>query len=931
MKRTTCLLGALFPLIILALSIAVVGGASALSGVVQDMDGLPVPNAVVIVYVNGKEGSSTLSGVDGAFSLDVQGESLGIVVYRDYEDTDGADYLPFMADASGDDIITVTLLPASTVSVEGGLQFVDTESLSLKTLTSALDDANRTLIPSGVPLEYLKPPRGLMSRLGLSADKIIVPAGSLIRLRFNASILVGSTIEDRALVTKPIYTAPQGGVYTLNLRMYNVILNQELALASRASLQEALAEMAGYGFYMSRQEAAYSSGSVLLEEAVSLLEEGAYPESFDALKRGYLAFIHATQELRAMYRDAELSVYILIGFLAAASLMGGFLIADDRLRQLSADTVIFCLTLAVLFYTYPGSRIIAPLSFVGAAAASFAGFLALGQVVPGLLSVGSGDGRVHTRNLLIPIFNIAKRSLRRRRLRFVLTLTSITLLVMSFVTLTSFSEGYGLVESRYQAGRGWTGVFIREGSWMESDPTFIQLSAAEREWLTELPSVTGLSVKAESSPPQRAFLRLGGSPILGVIGADSSEDATVAISSAVTLGRLPGVGGVIISEALAGRLGIEVGDTVTMGIVDLEVQGLFGDEALAALRDLDGTPYVPNKWVNTSPEGEAPVWVLESCEPEETVLVDTETALMIPTVGVQRVALMLEPATDPDKLAERLALERGYLSHSSTPATYTVYRLGNYFEGRGLTLAIPWAIVVLNVVVTMLNALYERRKEIAILSSVGLNPAQVSAIFIAEATITGFVAGGLGYLAGLGLYRGLAALNLGLQVHQKVSAVWSLASIALAISAVLTGALVALRSSVVITPSLMRRWRIDRTKGGFQEPWTVTVPIKLQPEEVEQYLEYMYGELFRQRDHPTQVTSSMKRLQEGEVRKISFVYKSVQATTGNFYTTNVLTVRPQPGGEYWVELYSVGDHDWVHVAGSLVRRLSMDYSTLYAG
>jgi len=271
------------------------------------------------------------------------------------------------------------------------------------------------------------------------------------------------------------------------------------------------------------------------------------------------------------------------------------------------------------------------------------------------------------------------------------------------------------------------------------------------------------------------------------------------------------------------------------------------------------------------------------------------------------------------------------MSHASNPASYAVYRLGNFFEGRGLSLAIPWAIVVLNVVVTMLNALYERRREIAILSSVGLNPAQVSAIFVAEATVTGFVAGGLGYLAGLGLYRGMAALNLGLQVHQKVSAVWSLASIALAISAVLTGALAALRSSVVITPSLMRRWRIDTTKGGFQEPYRVAVPIKLQPEEVETYLDFVWRALYAQREHPTQITSSMKRLRDGDVRRIKFVYKSAQATTGNFYTANELVVRPQPGGEYGVELLSLGDHDWVHVAGSLVRRLSVDYSTAYAG
>ncbi|HUV35017.1 MAG TPA: ABC transporter permease, partial [Candidatus Desulfaltia sp.] len=328
-----------------------------------------------------------------------------------------------------------------------------------------------------------------------------------------------------------------------------------------------------------------------------------------------------------------------------------------------------------------------------------------------------------------------------------------------------------------------------------------------------------------------------------------------------------------------------------------------------------------------NPEGETPVWVLEPCEPQETIILAPETAVRLPTVGVQRVALELSPDADPDALAERLALERGYISYSSTFTSYAVYRLGNFFEGRGLTLAIPWGIVVLNVVVTMLNALYERRKEIEILSSVGLNPAQVSAIFIAEASITGFMAGGLGYLMGLSLYKGMAALNIGLQVHQKVSAVWSMASIGLAISAVLTGAFAALRSSVVITPSLMRRWRIDRGKGGFQDPWTVAIPLKLQPEEVKPYMDYMYEKLGRLQGHPTQITSSIKRFEDGDVRKITFIYKSVQATTGNFYTVNELVVAPHPNGEYGAELKSLGNHDWVHVAGTLIRRLTMDFST----
>ena len=102
-------------------------------------------------------------------------------------------------------------------------------------------------------------------------------------------------------------------------------------------------------------------------------------------------------------------------------------------------------------------------------------------------------------------------------------------------------------------------------------------------------------------------------------------------------------------------------------------------------------------------------------------------------------------------------------------------------EGEGLPLIIPWAIVVLNVVVTMLNSLFERRREINILSSVGLNPAEIASIFAAEASIMGFIAGGLGYLLGLSFYRLMPLLGLTLEVQQKVSAVRALAAIGISI------------------------------------------------------------------------------------------------------------------------------------------------------
>jgi predicted lysophospholipase L1 biosynthesis ABC-type transport system permease subunit len=139
----------------------------------------------------------------------------------------------------------------------------------------------------------------------------------------------------------------------------------------------------------------------------------------------------------------------------------------------------------------------------------------------------------------------------------------------------------------------------------------------------------------------------------------------------------------------------------------------------------------------------------------------------------------------------------------------------------------------------MLNSMYERRKEIHILSSVGLNPAQIGTIFVAEASIIGLTGGGIGYLMGMVLYKGMSLFGVALEVEQKVSAFWSLASIGIAMTAVVMGAVASLRSSTVITPSLQRRWRISGEKEGTFKPWEIMMPIRLLPEQVPNFKEYV--------------------------------------------------------------------------------------------
>ena len=916
---------ALLILVVLMVALSPVT-AKALSGKVTDQEGTPIQGAVVVVVEGISEVLRTTTGSDGTFNADVQGNNISILVYADLPETPGVDYIPFHTGAQPQSTLSIVLLPGSSILINGNIQYVDTENIALKTTYLVKGENNVTLDPSGVPLEY-DTSKWSIARVDLPERQIVVPADSYVRLESNSSFLVNSQVMERNFTTNLLATAPKGRILELDVRKYTTPSNIKITGDALNRLLSTLSTMRAYGFYVARQEGEQAKAQTLLEQAEGSYSDGLYSDSFDGLKLSYITSTHATSELNYMFSDASLSVYIIVAFFALVSLITGYFLIDGIPRIMAVSTTIFTGSLIVFYAAYPGSKIVSLSTYIYTAVVSLAAFATLGSLAPRLFSAGVPGERVKTRNLIVPIFDIAKRSLRRRKLRFLLTLASITLLVMSFVTLTSFSEGYGIIESDYTSRTTWQGVFIREGSWTRSEPTFINYNPSEVDWLTAHTEIMQISPKAQNIPQQRSFLSISGRPVYGILGVETQEESTVGINKVTVEGSLPGENGVMISRSVASSLGLTVGDRVSVGLLDLTVEGFFDDSALAGLSDVDGSKYLPDKWVNVSPEGETPTWVLETCEPQETIILDVDTASRMPATGVQRIGLIMQPGTDLKSFAETLSLERGYVSYASTPDRFYVISLGNYFEGKGFTLAIPWGIVVLNVVVTMLNSLYERRKEIEILSSIGLNPAQVSAIFVAEASVTGFIAGGLGYLTGTSLYKVMTVLNLGLQLNQKVSAVWSVASIAVAISAVLTGAFAALRSSVVITPSLQRRWRIDRTTGGFQEPWHVHIPIKLLPSEVKDYVDYMLRRLNNLRDHPVSMTSSIRVTQEDDVWRLSFVYKSTQSTTGNFYTKNELIVKPQPNGEFEVDLDSIGDTDWVHLVGSLIRQFTIDYST----
>jgi hypothetical protein len=121
------------------------------------------------------------------------------------------------------------------------------------------------------------------------------------------------------------------------------------------------------------------------------------------------------------------------------------------------------------------------------------------------------------------------------------------------------------------------------------------------------------------------------------------------------------------------------------------------------------------------------------------------------------------------------------------------------------------AAIILN---TMLGTVMERKREIAVYNSIGLNPTHVFEFFVAEALVFGVIGSVAGYLVGQGAGRAIIYFHWLPGVVPNFSSmavmVVILAAIATVILSTLYPAFVATRAAV---PSGQRRWKLPAPQG----------------------------------------------------------------------------------------------------------------------
>jgi len=920
-------------------------GLVTLSGRVIDFETQqPIENATVNVWEDQvliAQGSTNALGI---FCLRVpEGRSYRVYVYMDIPNTIGWDYTPAFREVfshTSDVNLTIELRPGASVILDNDIQFVDTTS-TVNTYTYEVIDpeTEETLNIEGYEFIYGTLKGGHSQFLNLNASCLIVPADMPFSIRVNASALVNGRYVARSfLIDEPGHLRlPKGGLMHLDVGKYSLQYNLEIMDGEIAKTKAKIDEMDELGFYLALEKQRLVSIFEMMESVRSALSRGDYIYGFKELRKAYIELTDLYTSLTSIYSSAATSVYILIFFLAFTSTTISFLFFEKLWHKTAASAGLTVVTHLLLHEIYPGAVYISAKFFFAFSLLAWCSTLFVTIVFPHFLKGRAVAGRTPLTNIIVPIFSLAKRSLTRRRLRFILTLSSVTILVMSFVILTSFTMGYGLIL------RPISGQVVPVDAVLVKAPhkeyssklsAFTPLDVESAEWLKKQDEVEVVAPKAENFPTLTPLVTLNGRPIYGILGICPSAEAKIlGLDGLVKEGRYLMDGeenAILISDRLKENLGVEVNATLKLGDMNVVLVGVVSSEGIKGLRDLDGSYVLPNKLIDISAPEEPPNLLLVPVEVDELVICDLETALKIPGVCLSRIDAMLVPGESVNDFAERVALERNYNVWASSEEGLYIAKLGTYFQAKGFPLVVPWGIVVLNVVITMLNNLYERKREISILSSIGLNPSHIMGVFIAEAIAIGLIGGGVGYLLGLGMYKMMTLLHIALEVRQKISALWCFGALGIAIATVIIGALFALKSSVIITPSLMRRWRV-RGREELGKPVEIDLPVRVPSDEIDDFMEYILRNLRRYEEDPVARTGRFKvwreDSEEKNVRGIRFTYRTVDVAFADYSINRIVAEKSRGEEHYTVKLYSAGNSRWVYQTGSLVRLIIMRWST----
>lgn len=536
-------------------------------------------------------------------------------------------------------------------------------------------------------------------------------------------------------------------------------------------------------------------------------------------------------------------------------------------KRIAVTFGIFLAAYGLLRFTHPAFQIttapdIVLLAFITFALAAVVIWLISGRFTQTMREVRQ-DGRtvqatdVRRSSALATAFALGISNMRKRKARTLLTCATLVLLVFTVLSFTSVQTFLRLQKVSQDTEAAYTGFLVRNPNWAalqkqtheyvrsefgSSEAEDQGITIVSRTWYSGNFSGDQTFVKVDRTGEDGTPRSTYASAMLGLL---PEERDVSGLDRALTSGRWFAADErdvCIIPTQMAELLGMSEEDTGRSEIMifgkPYEVIGMFDAAALERITDLDGEPLTPVDYAATGHDlltelalmdyDEEPVQMAKFEHMPAANLILAPQAFVNDLGGTLRSVAVRFPSDETAlERIERFMQRLGIPVVAAVGGEVAVYSAMSLSSLSGLgNLFIPMVVAALIILNTMMNAVYERFSEIGVYSAVGLAPAHIGALFMAEAAMYAVIGGMSGYLIGQTVARGITEYQLLAGLTLNYSSLSAVASTAMVMAVVLLSTVYpARKASQMAVPDVNRQWAFPEPDGddwSFEFPFTIS-------------------------------------------------------------------------------------------------------------
>jgi cell division protein FtsX len=467
----------------------------------------------------------------------------------------------------------------------------------------------------------------------------------------------------------------------------------------------------------------------------------------------------------------------------------------------------------------------------------------------------------------VAAFFLGISNLRRRRLRTILTCTTLVILTFTIMSFTTIKSNRQQVRLAFAPEAPYQGLLLKKVNWQSLPPQATDILVAGMAAVSRPAPRVWLEGR-DPAIPATVPLRRGSREIeiQGLIGLSPNEAEVTGLNAILSSGRwFTGDDrlAIILEEEMAARLGVDTGqrESVTLMGSPFTVIGTFKAEDLDKTVDLDGEPLTPVIFPEEAGKemSEEEAEALESGDDLRSFqsryrhIGGGQTAIIPAGTLLAAGGKLKNVAFKPDDPASIGQIAVGLTDRFSL-AIFTgeadgvwLYNISDTLNYSGVpNIIIPLLISVLIVLNTMISSVYERKGEIAVYTSVGLAPSHVGFLFVAEAMALAVISVVIGYLVAQISAALFSATPLWAGITVNYSSLAGVAAMILVMAVVLVSVLYPARVAARIAiPDVNRTFRLPQP---IDNSILATLPFLMKYQEHESIGGYVYNYLASHRD-----------------------------------------------------------------------------------